>query len=276
MALREDAINITGNISDPALFVDISLQGQPLRFERGGITYYPMGEGKQPTMPAIPVTQTLQGLVDLTTDLRNELSETLLVTRFAVIDALKANPGVKTATEVQQLVQENLGLLGPIVTGLDNELLDPMVGTVATLTLMAAQEEGIDITTLKPVLNSGLKIVYVGEIHQALKAGDISALTNLSTFVAGLMQATQDPSVADNLKKDEAVRQFADAIGASDRVLTPPDELEAIRNARASQAQQAAELAMAQQGAATAKDGASAAKSLAEAQKQNMTGRGLE
>lgn len=272
MALREDSINITGNIADPALFVDIGLQGQPLRLERGGITYYPMAEGKQPSIPAIPVTQTLQGLVDLTSDLRNELAETLLVTRFAVIDALKANPGVKTATEVQQLVRENLGLLGPIVTGLDNELLDPLVGAVTTLTLMTARDEGIDLSALAPVLGSGMKIEYVGEIHQALKASDINALTNLSTFVAGLMQATQDPSVADNLQKDEVVRQFADAVGANERTLTPPEEMEALRQARAQQAQQAAELAMAQQGAVAAKDGAAAIKSFTEAQQPAPTG----
>lgn len=259
-ALREDAINITGNISDPALFVDTSLQGQPLRLERGGITYYPMSEGRQPTIPAIPVNQSLQGIIDQTQDLRNELAETLLVTRFAVIDALKANPGVKTATEVQQLVRENLGLLGPIVTGLDSELLDPLVGTVATLTLHAAQEEGIDLAALAPVLETGMKIVYVGEIHQALKAGNINALTSLAEFVGGLMQATQDPSVADNIRKDEAVREFADAVGANKRTLSSPEEMEQTRQARAQQAQQAAELAMAREGAGAAKDGATALK----------------
>lgn len=261
-ALREDAINITGNISDPALFVDTSLQGQPLRLERGGITYYPMAEGRQPTIPAIPVNQSLQGITELTQDVRNELAETLLVTRFAVIDALKANPGVKTATEVQQLVRENLGLLGPIVTGLDSELLDPLVGTVAQLTILAAQDEGIDLSKMAPVLDTGMKIVYVGEIHQALKAGNISALTNLAQFVAGLMQATQDPSVADNLRKDEAVREFADAVGANKRTLSSPEEMAQTRKARAQQAQQTAALAMAREGAGAAKDGASAISTL--------------
>lgn len=275
MALREDAINISGNIADPALFVDIGLQGQPLRLERGGITYYPMGEGKQPTIPAVPVQQNLQGIADQTQDVRNELAETLLVTRFAVIDALKANPGVKTATEVQQLVRENLGLLGPIVTGLDTELLDPLVGAVASITLRTAQEEGIDLSSLAPVLGPGLKIVYVGEIHQALKAGNINALTNLSTFVAGLMQATQDPSVADNLRKDEVVREYADAVGADTRVLSAPEEMAATRQARAQQAQQAAEMAMVAQGAGAAKDGAAAVKSFTEARQQPAPG-GLE
>lgn len=272
-ALREDAINITGNISDPALFLDISLQGQPLRLERGGITYYPMGEGRQPSIPAIPVNQSLQGIVEQTQDLRNELAETLLVTRFAVIDALKANPGVKTATEVQQLVRENLGLLGPIVTGLDRELLDPLVGAVATITLRAAQEEGLDLSALAPVLDSGMKIVYIGEIHQALKAGNINALTTLSQFVAGLMEATQDPSVADNLRKDEAVREFADAVGANKRVLTAPEEMAQTRQARAEQTQQAAEMAMLQQGATAAKDGATAVKTFRDS--QNPTDGGL-
>ena len=172
-------------------------------------------------------------------------------------------------------MRENLGLLGPIVTGLDTELLDPLVGAVASITLRTAQEEGIDLSTLEPVFGPGLKIVYVGEIHQALKAGNINALTNLSTFVAGLMQATQDPSVADNLRKDEVVREYADAVGADTRVLSAPEEMAATRQARAQQAQQAAEMAMVAQGAGAAKDGAAAVKSFTEARQQPAPG-GLE
>ena len=74
------------------------------------------------------------------------------------------------------------------------------------------------------------------------------------------------------MKKDEVVRQFADAVGANERTLTPPEEMEALRQARAQQAQQAAELAMAQQGAVAAKDGAAAIKSFTEAQQRPESG----
>lgn len=263
-ALREDAINIAGNIADPALVVDVSLQGYPLRLERGGITYWPMGDGKSPTAPAVPVPQSLAGLAELQQDIRSEIADTLLVTRFAVIDALKANPGVKTATEVEQLVRENLGLLGPIVTGLDHELLDPLVGAVATLTLQAAQEMGLSLDVLSPVLTQGLKIVYVGEIHQAMKAGNISAITGLTGYIGTLMQVTQSPAVTDSLDADRAIRDFAESVGASKLLLKSPDEVAAIRQARADGQQKMAQLAAMQQVASAAKDGGSAVKSLTE------------
>lgn len=263
-ALREDAINIAGNIADPALVVDVSLQGYPLRLERGGITYWPMGDGKSPTAPAVPVPQSLAGLAELQQDIRSEIADTLLVTRFAVIDALKANPGVKTATEVEQLVRENLGLLGPIVTGLDHELLDPLVGAVATLTLQAAQEMGLSLDVLSPVLTQGLKIVYVGEIHQAMKAGNISAITGLTGYIGTLMQVTRSPAVTDSLDADRAIRDFAESVGASKLLLKSPDEVAAIRQARADEHQKMAQLAAMQQVASAAKDGGSAVKSLTE------------
>lgn len=261
-ALREDAINIAGNIADPALVVDVSLQGYPLRLERGGITYWPMGDGKSPTAPAVPVPQSLAGLAELQQDIRSEIADTLLVTRFAVIDALKANPGVKTATEVEQLVRENLGLLGPIVTGLDHELLDPLVGAVATLTLQAAQEMGLSLDVLSPVLTQGLKIVYVGEIHQAMKAGNISAITGLTGYIGTLMQVTRSPAVTDSLDADRAIRDFAESVGASKLLLKSPDEVAAIRQARADEQQRMVQLAAMQQVASAAKDGGSAVKSL--------------
>ena len=265
--LREDGVNVTGNLANPALLVDSSLQDVALNLDRGGLTYWNAREGVQPTMPAIPVTQPMANLLDLEQLCKEELNEIFLVSRFAVIDALKANPGVKTATEVNQLVRENMGLLGAIVTGLDKELLDPLVNLIASYAIELAPDFGHDVTPLLPVTEQGsgvgLKVRYVGEIHQAMKAGDLSAMERTLAFAGSLAQA--NPEVLDNLDADVSLREYADSVGSRTSIFKDPDEVAAVRQQRMAQQQQMMQAQMAQQGAATLKDGSGAVKQLSDA-----------
>jgi hypothetical protein len=206
--------------------------------ERGGVTFWNSRDGVAPSVPAYPQTNPIGALFDAQMDIRNELNDLFLVSRFATIDALKANPGVKTATEVEQLVRENMGLLGPVVTNLENELLSPLVSTVVEYTLDVAVEEGFDLGGIAPVLQGAMKIRYVGEVHAAMKSGSIAALRSLVGFSAEIMQATQNPSVVDAIDADKLIREFADAAGVKASMLVDPKDVDGMRMQRAQAAQQ--------------------------------------
>lgn len=261
-ALRKDLINVSGNYADPALFVDASLQGQQMKLERGGITFWNSREGVQPSTPAIPQSNPIAALFDAQTDIRNELNDCFLVSRFATIDALKVNPGVKTATEVEQLVRENMGLLGPVVTNLEKELLSPLVTTVVDYTLDVAKAEGFDLGGIAPVLQGAMKIRYVGEVHAAMKSGSIAAIRSLVGFSAEVMQAKQDPSVVDAINADMLIREFADAAGVKPSMLVDPKDVEGMRAQRAQVAQQAQQNEAMLQQAQAMKAGAGAVKDI--------------
>lgn len=272
-ALRKDLINISGNLAEPALFVDASLQGQSLKLERGGITYYNGRDGVPPSQLAIPFASGYQVLLEQQADLRQELADTFFVSRFATINALKANPGVKTATEVEQLVRENMGLLGPVVTNLEQEFLNPLVVTVVDITLDVARQEGISLVELSPVLNEGengveaspasegsLKIRYVGEVHAAMKASNLNSLNGLIGFTGNLVQASQNPEAFDAVDTDAIVREYADASGVKPTCMRDPEDVEQIR-AQRNQAQQQAQQAQVElQQAQALKAGAGAVK----------------
>lgn len=264
---RQDAVNITGNIAEPPIFVDMSLQGEPLNFTKGSYNYYNAREGIPPTYPAIPTTQNIQGIMEQTIDARNELAELFLVTSFATIDALKNNPGVKTATEVNQLVRENMGLLGPIVTSMDQELLDPLVSAIVGHTLDAAINIGIDISPLAPVLQNvnGMKVQYVGEVHQAMKSGNISALERFVAFTANVCQAAGSMNGFDNIDVDGAIRDYADSLGVRESSIASPQQADEARQVRAQMQQQALQMQAMREGAAAAKDGAHAGELLSKA-----------
>lgn len=263
-ALRKDLINISGNIADPALFIDSSLQGQSLKLERGGITYYTGRDGVSPSQPAIPLATGYQALFEQQADIRQELADTFLVSRFATINALKANPGVKTATEIEQLVRENMGLLGPIITNLEQEFLNPLVTTIVDITLDVAEEQNFDLSMLAPVLDGGMKIRYVGEVHAAMKASNIHALNSIIGFSSGIIQTTQDPSILDAINVDVLIREFADASGVKATCLRAPEEVDAIRNQRAQAQQQAQQAQVELQQAQALNQGASAIKNVSD------------
>jgi hypothetical protein len=263
-ALRKDLVNISGNLAEPALFVDASLQGQSLKLERGGITYYNGRDGVPPSQPAIPFASGFQVLFEQQDDIRQELSDTFFVSRFATINALKSNPGVKTATEVEQLVRENMGLLGPVVTSLEQEFLNPLVLTVVNITLDVAVAEGWSLAEIQPVLDGGLKIRYVGEVHAAMKASNINALNSLIGFTGGMVQASQDPTLFDAVDTDAIVREFADASGVKPTCMRSPEAVEGIRAERAQAQQQAQQAQVGLQQAQALRAGAGAVKDISQ------------
>jgi hypothetical protein len=112
---------------------------------------------------------------------QQELADAFFVSAFATIDALKMNPGVKTATEVEQLVRENLEMLGAHVANLDEEFLDPLV----TAHFRIAQDAGLAPTgkesPFDAIEEQSMEIEYVSAIHLAQKA---SRLKNSQAWLA--------------------------------------------------------------------------------------------
>jgi hypothetical protein len=259
-ALRRDLINISGNTADPALFIDASLQNQSLKLGRGGITYYNGREGVPPSQLAIPFASGYQVLLEQQNDLRQELADTFFVSRFATINALKTNPGVKTATEIEQLVRENMGLLGPVVTNLEQEFLNPLVLTVVQTTLDVARAEGFNLDDLGPVLDGQMKIRYVGEVHAAMKSSNLNALNAITAFVGGLIQTSGDPTLMSVVDTDAIIREYADASGVKPTCMRQPEDVEAMRQQREMAAQQAQQAQTELQQAQALKAGAGALK----------------
>lgn len=260
-ALREDDVNVSGNHADPALFVSEDLQGSGVSLDRGAINYANLRDGA-PSAVAVPAPGNLTYNAKIADEIRSELSETLLVSRFATIDALKMQAGVKTATEIDQLVRENLGLLGPIVSTLDAELLDPLLHTLAGCVLDWADQVGIDTAAVRGI--GDIKIEYVSSIHRAQRADEVSSILNASAFVAQLAGLKAD--VIDTVDIDGLARAYFNAIGLPAQLARLPKEIEALRAARQVQQEQ---LAQAQQMAAlasAAKDAGAGAAGFARAE----------
>ncbi|HYF36776.1 MAG TPA: portal protein, partial [Prosthecobacter sp.] len=132
----------------------------------------------------------------------------------------------QTAFELQQDEEENIRQLGPILGGLQSDILHPAVARSYML-LMEHQR-------LKPAPESlngrALRIVYVSPAARAQKASKAIAIGRLLQDVVPMVQV--QPEVADALDLDAAVQELATAREAPRRVVRSPEEIDALRKQR--------------------------------------------
>lgn len=249
-SFQYDILRISGNAAEPAVVASSEFKENGLKLNRGAVNYARFGETRQAlVMPALPQQPSSDGARQDRIDAEAELDDLFFVSAFAAIDSLKAQKGVKTATEIDALVRENMEKLNPVVTNFDKELLDPLVTAVAKYTLAA----GVVPMTPEDIEGlRGLNVEYVSPIHLAAKQSRISSLTAFLGAIEPLAEAV--PQVMDKLDSDAIVDAYAEMYGTPAKCLRKKDEVDAARAARAAAAQQAIETERAAALAKGAKD----------------------
>ena len=126
-------------------------------------------------------------------------------------------------------------MLGPILTRLNTDLLDPLVDAVFALCL-----ENGDLPQPPPDLEGvKLKIEYVSSLHvEQMSATRMSGLFKLAEFVG--MLSPYKPDVVDKVDFDEMIDIAAQSLVEHGVVLDDKD-VQVIREVRARQQQQAAQ-----------------------------------
>lgn len=232
-----DILKISGTRAQPAVIASSEFKDVGLKLGRGAVNYVRFGEGRQAmVMPALASPGDSSATRADKQEAEQELADLFFNTAFATIDALKNQTGVKTATEIDALVRENMERLNPVVTNFDHELLDPLVSVVTKYTI----EAGIcpmnedDLEKL-----SNVNIEYVSQIHLAAKQSQMSGLNTWIQFVGGLAQAK--PNALDLVDEDGAVKSYAEMLGIGGDCITGEKEVEAVRAQRAQAEQMAQE-----------------------------------
>lgn len=157
---------------------------------------------------------------------------------------------VRTATEIAARQEEKLLQLGPVLEGLHDELLDPLVDrTFAQLMRLAEpgwRGNGPELLPPPPpeLDDTELKVEYISILAQAQKLVSTGAMERWVGFTGQL--AGIKPEALDKLDTDKIVDHMAEDLGVPSDVILGDEQVQAIREARAQQAQQAQQLAMTQ------------------------------
>lgn len=235
---RYDTLNTSGIRSKQPLIVSAEFKDEGFDAGRGGINYARFGD--QSRQVAAPVFQSLPDANDTRQsmiEVIDEIKTILFVTAFQTIDSLKNNKGVKTATEVDALVRENMEMLGAVVMNLDRELLDPLVTAVVSYCLDSGK---VKLDESQMAMFDGAEIEYISQIHIAAKQSQIATIKDNAQLILSLSQLY--PEARHRLDVDKTIDKYADLTGAPASMFADEKSVDAKRKADQQAAQQAQQL----------------------------------
>ena len=155
---------------------------------------------------------------------------------FYVDQLIMGNNPNMTATEVIQRTEEKMRLLSPALGRMQAELLHPLINRIfALLSKRKAFEAAPEFMSQGEV-----DIEYVSPMAKAQRSSDVQSAMQLFGFLQPLMQI--DPSVIDYLDIDGLSEHIIKVTNVPATVVRGKSEVEELRQQRASQQQQQAEM----------------------------------
>lgn len=202
------------------------------------------GDGLTPVYQVPPaVVQPLEVLLEAK---RQSIYELFFNDLFAMI--LNTADRGRTATEVNELKEEKMTLLSPLL-----EQVHSGLKTVMEWIFLECLERGIIPEPPAQIQGRDLEIEFVSMLAQAQKAQKISGMERFCTFTINLAQAV-DPTLARKLNAEKIIDDYADYANIDPEQVVPSEDLQKIRQAQAEKQEQAEQMAAMQQGSEVIKN----------------------
>lgn len=161
-------------------------------------------------------------------DIQSAIRKTLMA------DQLQPQDGpAMTATEVHVRVGLIRQLLGPIYGRLQAEFLQPMIERCFGL----AYRAGVFGAPPESLAEREYTVKYISPLARAQKLEEVTAIERLNANIANVAQVK--PEVLDLIDEDAAVRVLGEALGVPNKVIRDSDDVEAIREQRKRDLQEA-------------------------------------
>lgn len=226
---------------NPPLTGPSSMMGQSVSTLPGSITF---ADGQQGSLGLRPIYEVRPDVNALAQDIRqteNRIKEWLYTDLFKMM--MNSDRREITAREIQELHEEKMVQLGPVLERLYNELLKPLIDRCFDL----LNEAGVMPEPPEEMQNVDVSVDFIGVLAQAQKAVGTGSIERLMSFVGQLAGA--NPDVMDRVNFDNAVIEHARMNGAPGKLIRSDEEVEEIRQSR----QQQQQMQMAAEFAAKAK-----------------------
>ncbi len=230
--MEEDKLEIVEKDADPPMAAPSSMKGTPIPTHAGGLTWYDeIGQkGQSPVQRLYKTDLKVEGLIMTIQEVEERLKITFYSNLFAMMIEQNLRPKQMTAREVNELSSEKVALLGPVLTRLNNDLLNPLIDALFAIAL--------DANMLKPppkvIEGHELKVEYVSMLHVEQTATHrLSGLYRLFEFVGGVAQL--NPTALDKIDTDKAIDIAAKSL-VEYGVVRGKEDVAALRKARAEEA----------------------------------------
>ncbi len=176
------------------------------------------GRGLSPIYEVNPRVLEVDSIIE---KLKESIKEIFYNDLFAMI--LNTAERSRTATEVNELKEEKMVLLSPLLQQIHN-------GLSQILSWLYSECETIGLIPEPPlsIIGADLDIEFVSTLAQAQKAVKISAMERFTTFTINLAQSL-DPSLKNKLNASKIVDDYADFANISPEQIVPTKELEKLK-----------------------------------------------
>ena len=229
--------------SNPPMIFPGSMEEHQIDFAPGGVSFYADGTNPQQAYPAIAANVNLQHLIADIQDMRNQINGFFYKDLFTLIMSTPRTN--RTAYEVEQMVQERMAILGPVLQRLNKELLRPLIA----MALFCMQKYGRMPEPPEDI--SDVDVTFESILMQALRSSGISSADGFVALTLNLAQARSD--VLDNVDLDVYIQESAELRGVNPKYIRSREEVDAIRESRAQEMERQNQMAREAQMIETAK-----------------------
>ena len=235
--ISKDMLKISNRAADPPYNVPMEMRNRVDRRPAGN-NYYTRPDMKMEPVPsptAYPIA------IDQENQIRKAIEENFFVDFWLMLQRSGAQK--MTATEVMERQAEKAAVMGTLIGRIESDLLDPVIQFVFAMAVKANRIPPPPPALLIWMQRNGktkgtLKIEYIGPLAQAQRKFYLTQGIK-AALAAVIPYAQVRPEILDNFNWDAVAREIAEAEGMPARLITDPEIVKAIRDARM-QAQQAA------------------------------------
>lgn len=198
------------------------------------------GESGAGIRPIYEVPPQIIALRENIAELRDNIKSIFYNDLFAMI--LNTAERGRTATEVNELKEEKLVLLSPLL-----EQIHTALKQILEWVFYAEMEANILPPIPQELEGEEIEIEFISTLAQAMKAQNISSMERFITFTANMAQAV-DPVLIKKIRGENMIDDYADFANIDPSQIAPNEELDEIRKAQAEKQAQAEQMQQLQQG----------------------------
>ena len=244
----ETAMKAAAKQVDPPLLVPDDSMLSPIRMSAGSLNYY--RSGSRDRIEPLNIGQA----TTVTLNQENQRREAIQKT-FHIDQLMISSQRSMTATEVIQRNEEKMRILGPALSRLQSELLQPMILRVFNIML----RNKLFQVAPEVLANQEIDIEYVSPMALAQRSQELQSLVRgLELFT----QISQVAPVQDYIDENGLVKQIINLLGLPAKMIKSDAQVQQVREQRAAAQAQQAQMMQAMQEAQMAKDAAPMVKEL--------------
>jgi len=222
---------------NPPMMAPSSMKNERLSLLPGDVTYYNGAGDTQGFKPVYEINPRISELLESIQDGRQLTNECYFVPLFNMFSNI--NTRSMPIEAVNEMRDEKMLQIGPVLDRLNDELLDPAIDRIFNI----MNRRGMLPPPPEELQGQPLRVEYTSVMAQAQKAVGIGSIERFVGFI-GNMAAAGFQQAADKLDVDQAIDEYGDMLGVPTTITKSDEQVQVEREQRAQQQQAAQSLQM--------------------------------